>query len=196
VSRLAIVSLICVILSVCGSWADDYEPALQDVDDHEWGVVIVGPEGSEVVLFGIPVGAGGMTAAERATVVADQRLDVLSGAGVLDQPDSFQVGKIGREIVIYVDNPNNVGQLGTEALLLTIDSNFGKYLGRNRWDIAYFWRDLMRKWAEVGQQGGVGLRGADLDKPLLDPAGRPMDPEHTWHQIPAGYRHKAKKDER
>ncbi len=185
-SAVVLAVIVCVLLCAV-VFGDDYEPGLQDLDGHEWGVVV----NQDVVLFGIPVSAGGLTPAERATIIADQRLDPLSNAGVLDKPENFRVGKMGSEVVIAVDNPGNAGGLGSQVLLLTIDRNFSKFLGRNRYDIAYYWRDLMRKWSSVAAQGGTGMKSLDGVKA---PGGKSLDPKHSWHQIPAGYRHKAKKD--
>ena len=183
-ARLLIVSFACLLLSAGCIWALNYEPGVQDLEGREWGVVVSGPEGEETVLFGVPVGAGGLSARDRVTIIADQRLDVLSEQGVLDNPDNFQVGLINGQIAIYVNNPNGVGNLPPKTLIVTVDSNFSKFLRRNRWDIAYFWRDLMRKWSQSGN-----MKALDM----TDPAGRPLNPKHTWHKIPAGYSSKAVK---
>lgn len=132
-----------------------------------------------VHLFGIPVSAGGMTADQRARVIADGRLNVLYARGVLDKPGNIRVGTLNREVVIFVYNPDNVGGLGRKTLILTIDRNYERFLRCSRWDIAFFWRDLMRLWSGVGLMKDVSG--------LKDPAGRPFDPEHTWHRVPAGY---------
>jgi hypothetical protein len=132
-----------------------------------------------VHLFGIPVGAGGMTMDQRAQLIADERLNLLLGKGVLSVPGALRVGTMGREVVIYVENPDNVGLLGTRTLLLTIDANYERYLGAGRWDIAFFWRDMMKLWSSVGIMKYCG-------EPR-DPAGRTLDAAHTWHRVPKGY---------
>ena len=132
-----------------------------------------------VHLFGIPVGAGGMSMDERAQVIADSRLNALCDKGVLSVPDALQVGRMGGEVVIYVDNPKNVGGLGTRTLILTIDTNYERFLGAGRCDIAYFWRDLMRLWSSVGIMKRYGE--------VRDPAGRLLNADDTWHHIPRGY---------
>jgi hypothetical protein len=84
-----------------------------------------------------------------------------------------------------------VGNLAAKCLILTIDRNFEKFLGKNRWDTAYYWRDLMRKWSRKGL-----MRSADGgDDTGTDPAGRPLDKANSWRNIPQGYTKSAEKDE-
>lgn len=153
----------------CGYKADH-----QRIDGHTWAVV----KRLDTVLFGIPVGAGGLTAHERAQVIAYTRLNPLLGRKVLDDEDSFHVGRMNGEDVIYVANPRNVAGLGEKALILTIDSSFGKFMGRSRKDLAYWWRDMMRNWAGGPMKQGTKLR---------DPLGRPLNQATTWRTVPAGY---------
>ena len=167
--------------------ATDYVPMTQDIDGHTWGIVVR----KEVTLFGIPVPAGGFTVGERARIIADERLDLLYDGGVLDKPKNIRVGKINGEVTIYVKNPDRVGNLPSKCLILTIDRNFEQFLGKNRWDTAYYWRDIMRKWSRKGLMRAVG----GPDDPNLDPAGRPLDKANSWRNIPAGFADKAEKDE-
>jgi hypothetical protein len=152
-----------------------YEVSSMYVDGRRWATVCrLG-----VHLFGIPVAAGGLTPEQRARTIADSRLNVLYDRGVLSQPDRIRVGRMHGEVVIYVENPNNVGGLGRRTLILTIDSNYERFLRCSRWDIAFFWRDLMRLWSAVGLMKDF--------RTTKDPAGRPLDPEHSWHRVPPGY---------
>ncbi|MCX7599905.1 MAG: hypothetical protein N2512_13720 [Armatimonadetes bacterium] len=152
-----------------------YVASSMHVDGVRWATV----SRLGVHLFGIPVGAGGMTADQRAQVIVNSRLNVLYAKGVLDKPSNIKVGTMHGEVVIFVYNPDNVGGLGRKTLILTIDRNYERFLRCSRWDIAFFWRDLMRLWSTVGLM-------KDVSK-LSDPAGRPLDPEHTWHRVPRGY---------
>jgi len=167
--------------------ATDYVPMTQDIDGHTWGIVCR----KEVTLFGIPVPAGGFDVGERARIIADERLDVLYDGGVLDKPKNIRVGKINGEVTIYVKNPDRVGNLPSKCLILTIDSNFEQFLGKNRWDTAYYWRDIMRKWSRKGLMKAAG----GPDDPNLDPAGRPLDKANSWRNIPDGFANKADKND-
>lgn len=169
--------MVGTLLWACTQWAwaqGDYEPDSMYVNGHRWATV----KRMEIHLFGIPVGAGGMSRDERARVIANERLDLLLNCGVLSNPDNIEVGRIGREVVIWVRNPKHFGGFYNPTLILTIDRNFERFLGRSRWDIAYYWRDLMRKWSRAGV---MKVSGA------TDPAGRPLDPKHSWHRAPRGY---------
>ena len=171
---LAVTSMLVLWIAVSACFAqNDYEPDSQVVDGHRWAVV----KRMDIFLFGIPVGGGGYSKDERARIVANERLDVLLGHGVLDKPENIEVGRMNGEVVIQVRNENNVGGLGNPTLVLTIDSNFENYLHASRWDIAYYWRDLMRKWSHAGVMKSVAK----------DPAGRDLDKENSWHLIPSGY---------
>lgn len=152
---------------------NDYEPDSAWVRGDRWAVV----KRMDINLFGIPVRAGGLSADARARVVANDRMDLLLGGGVLSVPENIEVGLMNGEVVIYVANPKGVGGLPDPTLILTIDRNFERYMGESRWDIAYWWRDLMRKWSRAGVIKG----------PMTDPAGRAMDNKETWHRVPHGW---------
>jgi len=181
---------VCAFLATVTSIAfaqtnTSYVAMKQDIDGHTCGLVTR----KEVTLFGIPVGAGGFTQEERAAIICDQRLNVLYDGGVLDKPKNIRVGKINDEVAIYVKNPDRVGNLPTKCLILTIDTNFERFLGKGRWDTAYYWRDLMRKWSRKGLMKGV------TDDTGKDPAGRPLDKANSWKNIPSSYASTADKND-
>lgn len=183
---------VCAVLLVASAIgmaqpANDYVPMTQVIDGHTWGIVVR----KEVTLFGIPVPAGGFDVGERARIIADERLDVLYDGGVLEKPTNIRVGKINGEVAIYVRNPDRVGNLPTKCLILTIDKNFERFMGKNRWDVAYYWRDLMRKWSRRGL-----MRSVDgSDDTGTDPAGRPLDKANSWRMVPEGYSANAQRDD-
>ena len=74
------------------------------------------------------------------------------------------------------------GGLPNPTLIFAIDSNFSKYLKKSKWDIAYYWRDLMRKWSAAGV-----IKGSGTAETPTDPAGRPLDKTNSWHKIPKSY---------
>ncbi len=169
--------VIVVATSLCLGQTD-YEPASQMVNGHRWATVTR----MSITLFGIPTDAGGYTRDERAEIIANERLDPLLGSGVLSNPNNITVGRMNNEVTILCKNPKNGGGLPNPTLILTIDSNFSRYLKKNKWDIAYYWRDLLRKWSAAGVIKAVGPKDT-----LTDPAGRPLDETNSWHKVPKGY---------
>jgi len=173
--RRLLVLLACLATAGAALAQKDYEPDSQVVNGHKWAVV----KRLGTNLFGIPVAAGGLSADQRARTIADRRLDPLLGQGVLTIPENIEVGRMNGEVVIVVKNPQRAAGLPDPTLILTIDSAFERFMGRGRLDIAYYWRDLMRKWSRVGVMKAPA--------PSEDPAGRPFDAKQSWHQVPDGY---------
>jgi hypothetical protein len=184
----------------------------QVVNDHTWAIVKVGKK----VIFGIPSDAGGYSRDERAQIVAEQRLGRLYGKVALDDRANYRVRKEKGQVAICVANPKNVANLGNPALLLTIDRDFEKVLKRDRWDIAYYWRDMLigrpgvktalASPAKNGGARGKVVRGQKhrnwrsrvrIERRVTrytraksahtDPAGRKLDDDNSWHMIPEGY---------
>ena len=117
---LAGLFLLCVALPAIAQ--KDYEPDSAWVRGDRWAVV----KRMDINLFGIPVRAGGLSADARARIVANDRMDLLLGGGVLSVPENIEVGMMNGEVVISVKNPDNVGGIPDRTLILTIDSNFAR----------------------------------------------------------------------
>ncbi len=177
-TRTGLCTVALLLLAAVCIAQTDYEPDSQLVNGHRWATV----KRMAVSLFGIPVGAGGLTKDERAEIIANQRLDLLLNQGVLSNPGNITVGMMNNEVVILCNNPKHAGGLPNPTLILTLDSNFSKYLKKNKWDIAYYWRDLIRKWSAAGV-----IRDGSGEASQTDPAGRPLDRENSWHMVPKGY---------
>jgi len=150
--RRFLMLLACLATAGAAAAQKDYEPDSQMVRGHKWAVV----KRLGTNLFGIPVAAGGLSADQRARTIADRRLDPLLGQGVLTIPENIEVGRMNGEVVIIVKNPQRAAGLPDPTLILTIDSAFERFMGRGRLDIAYYWRDLMRKWSRVRRHQGPG----------------------------------------
>lgn len=176
---------------------------------QQWAVV---KRGSRTV-FGIPSDAGGFSRYERARIIVEERLNKLFEMAPVTNPNNYVIRNINGEVAICLKNPGNVAELPNPAVILTIDRNFEQALKRNRWDIAYYWRDILigrnlqqvqTKWMVVSQGVGVsGPGGAHSSSHRsykrtrthtpTDPAGRRQDDQNSWHMIPKGYSRNAGK---
>ncbi len=108
---------------------------------NDAGVVIM--QGK--ILFEIRRPAGGFTTTERAEIVAG-RLNRLYPR--LD-PQDVRVGRMNNEIVVKARAPRihpdgYSSQVRDDFLLVTCDPRTAKDLGRTRWLLAHWWRDVFR----------------------------------------------------
>jgi hypothetical protein len=94
------------------------------------------------VLFEIRRAAGGYDTAERAEIVAG-RLERLYPRL---SPGDVRAGKMNNEIVVLAYAPRTHHRHGARdpQLIVTVDALTARDLGRTRWLLAHWWRDLFR----------------------------------------------------
>jgi len=170
-----------------GAAAAPFSTAATMLEGREWALVKTG----KVVLFGIPVDAGGLTRQERARKIAYSRLTPLSRKPGLSIASRYRVREVNGEVTISFDNQGNAPDLPESVVILTVDHNFEKALKHNRMDIACYWRDLLVANMKRGHRRGLRDHSAP-DIVGVAPDGKEIDPENSWRSIPDGYSKKAK----
>lgn len=143
-------------------------------NNTDWATVQKG----DVVLFGLLDMKEPYTRQARAGIIANERLAVLERNDLLSDPGRIQVGVMGGEVTIYVNNPANVGGLGEQALIVTVDTNIAGALKATPLGVATYWCDLLRLY--------TGPTGSNPS--AQDPVARPVVPNATWRNIPEKYR--------
>jgi hypothetical protein len=100
------------------------------------------------ILFEIREPAGGWQPVERAEIVAG-RLERLYP---WIKPDKVRVGKMNNETVVEVIAPKSGsrGQMG-HYLIVTVDEATARDLGKTKWLLAHWWRDLFRDYVRIAQ---------------------------------------------
>lgn len=153
-----------------GSYFDAYR-------NKGWWVI----KANGLILFGIPVKAGGYTPKQRATEVCRRLEDLYMHDVRLSMRSSYVVGLESGELTLRVKVPASNGQPET-TLLLTVNSNVERFLGHSKRDIAYYWRDLS---AWRMRQAGIKADPFSTPKDML---GRPLKLETYLARYPGWLR--------
>lgn len=150
----------------------------QRKNGQDWAVI----KANGITFFGIPADAGKLTRYQRAREIVKNRLNVLTGKGILDDQSNYNVRYVNGEFAVVIHIPRPIASLTNPVVLVTIDKNFATSMGgkATREDIAYYWRDLIAK-------NVVKARVKDIRNQPKDPAGRVLDPENSWFNVPPGY---------
>lgn len=106
----------------------------------------------EKTLFEIREPAGGWTPIQRAELVAGR----LNRLYPWTKADNVHVGKMNNETVVELIAPKGGlrGDGGTamgEFLIVTVDEATARDLGKTKWLLAHWWRDLFRDYVYIAQ---------------------------------------------
>jgi len=132
--------------------ADRYRVSVPRRDAKFWwgtdtrngaGVVLM----DEKVLFEIRRPAGGYNTSERAEIVAGR----LERMYPRMQPEALHAGKLNSEIVVLSDlsRSGDYSAPRDSDLIVTVDNRTAADLGKSRWLLAHWWRDLFRDYMLV-----------------------------------------------
>ncbi len=105
-------------------------------------------------LFDIVANAGGLTAMERARIIARERLAVWAKDGKLTADGAIRMGRLNGEWVLFVDKNPDCGPCGGN-LLVTIDWATARAFGGRPATVACYWRERLAQLAAKGYIPGA-----------------------------------------